>query len=96
VIAALQAAGVFYQGIPGQKLALEKIFYQLCNLSLAPVTLVFVFDGPGRPSIKRGTRVISRPLWLVDHLKKMIMYFVFHFYDASLESFHKDFILTSK
>ncbi|KAJ7893693.1 PIN domain-like protein, partial [Mycena olivaceomarginata] len=45
--------------------------------------LVFVFDGPGRPSIKRGTRVISRPLWLIDHLKKMITYFGFHFYDAS-------------
>ncbi|KAJ7835255.1 PIN domain-like protein [Mycena olivaceomarginata] len=66
--------------------ALEKIFYQLCNLSLAPVTLVFVFDGPGRPSIKRGTRVISRPLWLIDHLKKMITYFGFHFYDAKAEA----------
>ncbi|KAJ7347996.1 hypothetical protein DFH08DRAFT_155974 [Mycena albidolilacea] len=86
VIAALQATGVFYQGIPGQKLVLEKIFYQLCNLSLAPVTLVFVFNGPGRPSIKRGTRVISRPLWLIDHLKKMITYFGFHFYDAPGEA----------
>ncbi|KAJ7263203.1 PIN domain-like protein [Mycena haematopus] len=83
VVAALQAAGVFHPGIPSQKLALEKIFYQFCNLSLAPVTLVFVFDGPGRPPIKRGTRVISRPAWLIEHLKKMITYFGFYFHEAT-------------
>ncbi|KAJ7168721.1 PIN domain-like protein [Mycena filopes] len=49
VIGALQVAGVFHPGVGGQTLALEKLFYQLCNFSSAPVTLVFVFDGPGRP-----------------------------------------------
>ncbi|KAJ7731488.1 PIN domain-like protein [Mycena metata] len=86
VIAALQTAGVFYPPTAGQKLALEKIFYQLCNLSRAPITLVFVFDGSGRPSIKRGTRVIARPLWLIEHLKKMITSFGFYFYDAPGEA----------
>ncbi|KAJ7181888.1 PIN domain-like protein, partial [Mycena filopes] len=65
---------------------LQKIFYQLCNFSSAPVTLVFVFDGPGRPSMKRGTTVVHHPLWLIDHLKTMIKAFGYHFYDAPGEA----------
>ncbi|KAJ7620057.1 PIN domain-like protein, partial [Roridomyces roridus] len=82
VMAALKKAGVLHPGIVGHKLVLEKIFYQFCNLSLAPVTLVFVFDGPGRPPIKRDTRVIHRGSWLMGRLKKMITYFGFHYFDA--------------
>jgi hypothetical protein len=79
--------GFFLQVPLGKKkLVLEKIFSQFCNLSLAPVTMVFVFDGPGRPSVKRGTRVLSRPLWLIEHLKKMITHFGFYFYEASSKS----------
>ncbi|KAJ7864359.1 PIN domain-like protein, partial [Mycena leptocephala] len=86
VIAALQAAGVFHPGIGGQKLVLEKLFYQLCNFLLAPMTPVFMFDGPGRPHIKRGTRVIHRPLWLIEHLKTMISGFGYYYYDAPGEA----------
>ncbi|KAJ7629822.1 PIN domain-like protein, partial [Mycena rosella] len=65
---------------------LEKLFYQLCNFSLAPIVLVFIFDGPGRPAVKRGTKVIYRPAWLIQHLKAMILSFGFHFYDAKAEA----------
>ncbi|KAJ7154732.1 PIN domain-like protein, partial [Mycena filopes] len=86
VIAALQAAGVYHPGVGGQTLVLEKLFYQLCNFSSAPLTLVFVFDGPGRPSMKRGINVVHRPLWLIDQLKTMITAFGYHFYDAPGEA----------
>ncbi|KAF8202062.1 PIN domain-like protein, partial [Mycena galopus ATCC 62051] len=86
ITAALTAAGVLNSGPAGQKLILEKLFYQLCNLSLAPLTLVFVFDGPGRPSVKRGIRVVNRPTWLTEHLKLMITSFGYHFYDAPGEA----------
>ncbi|KAJ7499115.1 PIN domain-like protein [Mycena latifolia] len=86
IIASGQAhANIF--GLGGQTLILEKLFYQLCNLSLAPLTPIFVFDGPGRPSVKRGTKVIFRPTWLIEHLKKMLINFGFHFYDVSLNKF---------
>ncbi|KAJ7675077.1 PIN domain-like protein [Mycena rosella] len=58
------------------------LFYQLCNFSLAPMTLVFVFDGPGRPSVKRGTKVVYRPAWLEEHLKTMITNSGYYYYDV--------------
>ncbi|KAJ7463291.1 PIN domain-like protein, partial [Mycena latifolia] len=70
----------------GQKLVLEELFYQFCNFSLAPVTLVCVFDGPGRPSVKRGTRVVFRPTWLIQHLKTMIKHFGYYVYEAPGEA----------
>lgn len=36
---------------------LEIFFYKLCRLSQAWSNIVFVFDGPNRPSIKRGHKV---------------------------------------
>ncbi|KAF8130927.1 PIN domain-like protein, partial [Mycena galopus ATCC 62051] len=86
VVAALQAANIFPNSRAGQILVLEKIFYQLCNLSLAPVTLVCILDGPDRPSVKRGTRVVFRPLWLIEHLKTMITSFGYHFFEAPGEA----------
>ncbi|KAF8201965.1 PIN domain-like protein [Mycena galopus ATCC 62051] len=86
VVAALQATNVFPNSPTGQVLVLEKIFYQLCNLSQAPVTVVFIDDGPGRPSVKRGTRVVFRPLWLIEHLKTMITSFGYYFYEAPGEA----------
>ncbi|KAJ6454078.1 PIN domain-like protein [Mycena vitilis] len=82
IVAALKTANVFYPGPGGQKLVLEKLFYQLCNLSLAPITLVFVPDGDGRPSVKRGTKVVNHPSILTEYLKPMITAFGFYFYDA--------------
>ncbi|KAJ7705213.1 PIN domain-like protein [Mycena metata] len=86
IIAALQAAGVFTHGRAGEKLVLQKLFYHFCQLLLAPLTVVFFFDGPGRPPIKRGTRVIHRPTWLIQQLKAMITAFGFFFYEAPGEA----------
>ncbi|KAJ7919447.1 hypothetical protein B0H13DRAFT_2320430 [Mycena leptocephala] len=93
IVAALQAANVFNPGLGGQKLVLEKLFYQLGNFSLAPLTMVWIFDGTGRPPIKRGTRVIYRPPWLVQHLKTMITAFGFYFYDVSRRNMFKSFLI---
>ncbi|KAJ7805670.1 PIN domain-like protein [Mycena olivaceomarginata] len=66
--------------------ALETIFYQLCNLLEAPVTPVFVFDGPGRPAVKRGIRrVRNNPLWIINHLKELLTAFGYHFIRFALD-----------
>ncbi|KAJ7614943.1 PIN domain-like protein, partial [Roridomyces roridus] len=64
---------------------LEKVFYQLCNLLHAPIVFVFVFDGPGRPSMKRGTRVVfhDNNREFMRDLKAMILAFGFYHYEAS-------------
>ncbi|KAJ7270887.1 PIN domain-like protein [Mycena rebaudengoi] len=69
-----------------QNAALETFFYQLCNFSRAPLTPLFAFDGPGRPSVKRNTRVIKHPQWLVEHLKHLILSFGYHFHEAPGEA----------
>lgn len=64
----------------GENPELRAFFYQLCEFSKAPITLVFVFDGPGRPSIKRGKKVKTKPLWLIEHVKKVIKAFGYYFH----------------
>lgn len=40
-------------------------FYKLCHLIQYPVTWIFVFDGPFRPNVKRGTKVVQKtPHWV--------------------------------
>ncbi|KAJ7755955.1 PIN domain-like protein, partial [Mycena metata] len=85
-VAVLQTAGVFHPGAAGEKLVLQKLFSQLRNFLLAPATMLFVFDGPGRPDIKRGTKVVHRPRGLTDCLKRMITNFGYYFYDAPGEA----------
>ncbi|KAJ7143360.1 PIN domain-like protein, partial [Mycena crocata] len=65
---------------------LRTLFYQLCNFQEAPVTPVFVFDGPGRPAMKRGIHVGHHPLWLTDHFKRLIRAFGYHYHDAPGEA----------
>ncbi|KAJ7679311.1 PIN domain-like protein, partial [Mycena polygramma] len=86
IVAALQAANVFNSGPAGERLVLEKFYYQLCQLLLACITMVFFFDGPGREPIKRGVRVIYRPTWLEHRMKEMILAFGFYYYDAPGEA----------
>ncbi|KAF7374677.1 Flap endonuclease GEN 1 [Mycena sanguinolenta] len=82
--AAMRNAGVHLQGaeIP----ALKLFFYQLCQFSKAPVTMIFVFDGPHRPDVKRGKRVIDRPTPLIEHVKKLIVAFGYYFHEAPGEA----------
>ncbi|KAJ7152226.1 PIN domain-like protein, partial [Mycena crocata] len=86
-VAVLKTARTYHPGPGGQRLVLEKLFYIFCNFLRASITIVAIFDGPGRPSVKRGTRVVHRvPPDLIPHLKAMITYFGFHFYDAPGEA----------
>ncbi|KAJ7024800.1 PIN domain-like protein [Mycena alexandri] len=85
-VAALTAARVYHPGSGGQKLVLEKFYYYLHNLCLAPATYVCCLDGRRRPGVKRGTRVIYRSMPLVEDLKTMIRSFGFYVHEAPGEA----------
>ncbi|KAF8229815.1 hypothetical protein L208DRAFT_1284988, partial [Tricholoma matsutake] len=51
-----------------------------------PVTAVFIFDGPKRPLIKHGKRVIANPHWLTQGLKEFVVAFGFHVHMAPGEA----------
>jgi hypothetical protein len=52
------------------------IFYTKLTAYLkSPVTLVFVFDGDGRPGIKRSRKVVGRAPWWIDVAQELIVYF---------------------
>lgn len=76
------AAALRKAGIGAENPALKIFFYQLCQFSMAPVTLIFVFDGPQRPAIKRGKRVVHHPTRIVEHVKKLITAFGYYFYEV--------------
>ncbi|KAJ6548088.1 PIN domain-like protein [Mycena sp. CBHHK59/15] len=69
-----------------QAAALKTLFYQLCNLQEAPVTPIFVFDGPGRPVFKRGVAVSHNQPWLIGPLKDLLTAFRYYFYEAPGEA----------
>ena len=59
--AAARMAGLYGQQSGG---ALYQFWLCLCRLQMAPVHLIFVFDGPQRPLRKRGQTVTDyTPLW---------------------------------
>ncbi|KAL1699065.1 PIN domain-like protein [Schizophyllum commune] len=57
----------------------------MCRFARQPAVFVFVFDGPSKVGVKRGTRVFTQPLWLVEYFKQMIDLFGFHHYNAAGE-----------
>ncbi|KAJ7629828.1 PIN domain-like protein, partial [Mycena rosella] len=65
---------------------LRTFFFKLCNLQQAAVTPVFVFDGPGRPTMKRNKKVSQEPLSFTEPLKTLIKSFGFYFYEAPGEA----------
>lgn len=57
---------------------LRILFSKLAIYLQSPATFVFVFDGPGRPGVKRGTKIIHRePRW-TKQAKELIQYFGYH------------------
>ncbi|KAJ7716673.1 PIN domain-like protein, partial [Mycena maculata] len=66
--------------------ALKIFFYQLCQFSKAPITLIFVFDGPLRPTFKRGKQVIHCPTSLTEHVKNLIVHFGYYYHEAPAEA----------
>ncbi|PIL35718.1 hypothetical protein GSI_02470 [Ganoderma sinense ZZ0214-1] len=66
----------------GQNPELRTFYYRLVDLFVRPVAVVFVVDGPGRPTIKRGTRVIPKPHWLTAGAKDLVDAFGFDWIEA--------------
>ncbi|KII93125.1 hypothetical protein PLICRDRAFT_66197, partial [Plicaturopsis crispa FD-325 SS-3] len=65
---------------------MRSIFTRLARLYQAPVTPIFVFDGPDRPPIKRGKRVSTQPNWMNPAVKELLRGFGFRFYEAPGEA----------
>ena len=62
---------------------------KIINMTMFPV---FVFDGPGRPALKRGVSVRGNAHWLEAGFKTMLTAFGFPYLDVSL-SFHALLVL---
>ncbi|KAJ6530470.1 hypothetical protein DFH09DRAFT_1093516 [Mycena vulgaris] len=89
--AVFQSPGLHLQA--GENPELCALFYKICELSKYCVTAIFVFDGPGRPDIKRGKQVIDRPHWLTEHFQAMISAFGFYHYTASCHPISRIYVL---
>ena len=72
----------------GENPELKALFYRLANLLHMCTIPVFVFDGPNRPSEKRGKKVIAKPHWLTTRFKEFINAFGFFVHDVSPWSSH--------
>lgn len=54
-------------------------FNKLCNYRKAFATLVFVNDGKGRPSTKRGVNVVDRDFWWTQAAIELIESFGYYY-----------------
>ncbi|RDB18353.1 DNA repair protein complementing XP-G cells [Hypsizygus marmoreus] len=70
----------------GENLPLQILFWQVCRLLALPISTIFVFDGPGRPSIKRGETVKTAPHALMRPFRELIRHAGFHSYIAPGEA----------
>ncbi|KAF8130008.1 PIN domain-like protein [Mycena galopus ATCC 62051] len=80
-----QCQAVFYHprhAQAGRSPELRTLFYKLVALHDAGAIVVFVFDGPDRPSIKRNKKVKAQPHWLVEEFQELIELFGFYSYTA--------------
>jgi XPG N-terminal domain len=69
----------------GENPKLRTLFYKLARYMMDGVSLLFVFDGRGRPATKRATNVITRDHWLTEPLKDLIDAFGYHYYEVFRE-----------
>lgn len=56
---------------------LATLFVRSCRISQLPIIPLFVFDGPGRPSYKRGKLVQGTNHWITQGMKEMLDAFGF-------------------
>jgi Holliday junction resolvase YEN1 len=70
----------FHHSQAGANPELRTLFFRLARLLQFPVNLLFIFDGEGRPSIKRGKKVIKTPHWLTERVQEMLGLFGFNWY----------------
>lgn len=67
--------------------ALQTIFYRLARLLTLPVHPLLVFDGPCRPAVKRGRRLMHRRLPMESAIKRFAEAFGFTWLQVSLQIF---------
>jgi hypothetical protein len=49
---------------------LQSLFRKMARLYCVPSEVLILFDGPAKPAIKRGKRVIKTPPWLTEPFKR--------------------------
>ncbi|KAK7013859.1 PIN domain-like protein [Favolaschia claudopus] len=69
---------------------LRMFFFKLAQWSRAPLVLVFVFDGFGRPLIKRGKQVLAQPQQLVEGCKAAIEAFGYYHHQVRFPHHQRD------
>jgi hypothetical protein len=62
----------------------RRLFFKFCRFLKIPATLIFVFDRPARPPVKRGKNVLDTPLWLISYVKFLITAFGFYIHEVSV------------
>ncbi|KAF8230402.1 hypothetical protein L208DRAFT_1282083, partial [Tricholoma matsutake] len=62
------------------------LFFRFCRFLKIPATLIFMFDGPACPSVKRSKNVVDTPLWLLSYIKFLITAFGFYIHEAPGEA----------
>ncbi|KAI0327608.1 PIN domain-like protein [Cubamyces sp. BRFM 1775] len=83
-----QVQQVFLKGHAqaGENPELRTLFYRLAMLAERPIHLVFVFDGPLRPPIKRKKQVKVAPHWLMEGMQRFIDAFGYAWLEAAGEA----------
>jgi len=64
-------------GKEGENPELRTLFFRCSRLMSMPLLPLFVFDGPKRPSVKRGKKVSGNAHWLTTGMKNIIVAFGF-------------------
>ncbi|KAG2344309.1 hypothetical protein BDR05DRAFT_910413 [Suillus weaverae] len=73
-------------GKEGENPELRTLFFRCSRLMSMPLLPLFVFDGPKRPSVKRGKRVGGNAHWLTTGMKNIIIAFGFEWRTAPGEA----------
>ncbi|KAH7911802.1 hypothetical protein BJ138DRAFT_870624 [Hygrophoropsis aurantiaca] len=73
-------------GKEGENPELRTLFFRCSRLMSMPFLPLFVFDGPKRPSVKRGKRVSGNAHWLTTGMKNIIEAFGFEWRTAPGEA----------
>ncbi|KAI6028392.1 PIN domain-like protein [Pisolithus orientalis] len=75
--------GLKYFYLCGQNPELRTLFYKLAHLYHTPANILFVFNGPQKPAIKRGKKVVTIPPWLTTYFKDFASAFGFRTHEAA-------------
>ncbi|KAG2143416.1 uncharacterized protein EDB93DRAFT_586831 [Suillus bovinus] len=73
-------------GKEGENPELRTLFFRCTRLMSMPLLPLFVFDGPKRPSVKRGKKVSGNAHWLTTGMKNIIVAFGFEWRTAPGEA----------